>query len=74
MTQQTVEIKKRSIAKAISWRTVGTLDTITIAWLVTGQLTLAVSIGAIETVTKVLLYYGHERVWNNINWGKSYGH
>ena len=64
------ERNTRSIAKAISWRIVGTIDTILISWLITGTLTIALSIGAIETVTKIALYFFHERVWNVISWGK----
>jgi uncharacterized membrane protein len=60
----------RSIVKAISWRVVGTLDTIAISWLITGEVTLALSIGLIEVVTKMLLYFFHERIWNLIKWGK----
>lgn len=56
--------------KSLSWRTVGTLDTILISWIVTGELTLAFSIGSIELVTKMVLYFFHERVWNKIKWGK----
>ncbi|WGH75674.1 DUF2061 domain-containing protein [Tenacibaculum tangerinum] len=60
----------RSIVKSISWRVVGTIDTILISWIITGQVTTAFSIGAIELVTKMLLYFFHERLWNNIKWGK----
>lgn len=60
----------RSIAKTLSWRTIGTIDTILISWLVTGTLSLAFSIGAIELVTKMMLYFFHERLWNTISWGK----
>ncbi len=60
----------RSVAKTISWRVVGTIDTITISWFVTGALTLAFSIGAIELVTKMVLYFFHERLWNMITWGR----
>ena len=60
----------RSIVKSISWRTVGTIDTILISWIITGKLTLAVSIGSVELVTKVVLYFLHERAWNQIKWGK----
>lgn len=60
----------RSIVKAISWRIIGTLDTMLIAWIITGQLTMAISIGSIEVVTKMVLYYGHERLWNAIKWKK----
>ena len=60
----------RSIVKSLSWRTVGTIDTILISWIITGKLTLAVSIGSVELVTKVVLYFLHERAWNKIKWGK----
>ncbi|WP_437398988.1 DUF2061 domain-containing protein [Flagellimonas lutimaris] len=66
----TSESPKRSIAKSVSWRVVGTLDTILISWLVTGTLSLAFSIGLVELVTKMVLYFFHERIWNSIKWGK----
>ena len=61
---------KRSLLKTISWRLIGTLDTILISWVITGALTLAFSIGFVELVTKMVLYYFHERAWNKINWGR----
>lgn len=64
------ESPKRSIVKSISWRLIGTLDTILISWIVTGTLSLAFSIGFIELITKMMLYFFHERIWNNITWGK----
>lgn len=60
----------RSIAKTISWRTVGTLDTVIIAYFITGNLKMAASIGSIELFTKMVLYYFHERAWNKISFGK----
>lgn len=60
----------RSAVKAISWRIIGTLDTMIISWVITGQLAMAISIGSIEVVTKMILYYGHERIWNHIKWWK----
>ena len=60
----------RSMVKSISWRVVGTLDTIVISWIITGQVKTALSIGGIELVTKMLLYFFHERVWDKIKWGK----
>ncbi|MEE9363004.1 MAG: DUF2061 domain-containing protein [Cellulophaga sp.] len=64
------EDSKRSIAKSISWRIIGTLDTIIISWVVTGALTVAMSIGVVELFTKMILYFFHERIWNTIKWGK----
>lgn len=60
----------RSAVKAISWRILGTLDTIVISWLITGKIALALSIGGIELITKMVLYFFHERIWNSIKWGK----
>lgn len=60
----------RSVLKSISWRIVGTLDTIAISWVVTGALRLAFSIGIIELVTKMLLYFLHERIWAGVRWGR----
>lgn len=52
-----------SLIKGITWRIVGTIDTIMIAWLVTGKIHMAVSIGSVEVFTKILLYYLHDRAW-----------
>ncbi len=53
----------RSIIKGITWRAVGTLDTIVISFFLTGYINTALKIGATEIITKILLYYLHERVW-----------
>lgn len=53
----------KSFLKSVSWRVVGTIDTIVISYFVTGELVMAVSIGSIEVVTKIALYYLHERAW-----------
>ena len=60
----------RSVVKSISWRTLGTLDTMIISYFVTGNLVMAASIGSIEVVTKMILYYFHERAWNKLSFGK----
>ncbi|MBL4724518.1 MAG: DUF2061 domain-containing protein [Lutibacter sp.] len=60
----------RSVVKSISWRLVGTMDTIIISWVVTGKVALALTIGSIELATKMVLYFFHERIWNTIKWGK----
>jgi uncharacterized membrane protein len=70
ITDKTSEKPLRSVVKSMSWRMIGTLDTVLISWLVTGALTIAFSIGAIELITKMVLYFFHERVWNTIRWGK----
>ena len=60
----------RSIAKAISWRATGTLDTVIISFLITGHLKMAISIGFIELFTKICLYYAHERIWDRVSFGR----
>lgn len=60
----------RSVVKAVSWRIVGTMDTLAVSWFVTGDVTTAFQISSIDFVTKMILYFGHERVWNAIKWGK----
>ncbi|MDO9057162.1 MAG: DUF2061 domain-containing protein [Sulfuricurvum sp.] len=60
----------RSVIKAISWRTVGTIDTIIVSYFITGNLVMAVSIGSIEVITKMFLYYLHERAWDRTNFGR----
>jgi uncharacterized membrane protein len=60
----------RSVAKAVSWRVIGTLDTLLISYLLIGEVAIAASIASIDFVTKMFLYFFHERIWNKINWGK----
>jgi uncharacterized membrane protein len=60
----------RSIIKSISWRTVGTIDTMVISYFITGKLSLAISIGSVEVFTKMALYFFHERTWNRISFGR----
>ena len=62
--------RKRSFAKAFSWRTIASTDTFLISWLITGRLTWAGTITLLEILTKTLLYYLHERGWNKIKWGR----
>ena len=55
--------RKRHLLKTITWRIIGTLDTMVIAWLLSGDPLLGLSIGGIEVFSKMILYYAHERVW-----------
>jgi uncharacterized membrane protein len=65
-----VDRKRRSILKTISWRTLGTIDTIIISWFVIGDIDFAVTIGGVEVFTKMILYFFHERAWNKSNFGR----
>ncbi len=57
----------KSAIKAVTWRMVGTIDTMIISYLITGKVTVALSIGSIEVFTKMILYYFHERIWAHIH-------
>jgi uncharacterized membrane protein len=61
----------RSLVKALSWRVAGSLDTMLLSWFFTGDLTIAAAIGSTEIVTKMVLYYLHERAWNRIPLGRT---
>lgn len=56
----------KSLAKTISWRVVGTIDTIIVSYFITGETAMALSIGSVEVVSKMILYYLHERVWSGV--------
>ena len=56
-------VQKRHIAKTITWRIIGTLDTIILSWLISGSSSAGFKIGFIEVITKMILYYFHERFW-----------
>ena len=64
------ETHSRSVLKAMSWRTLGTLDTFAISWFMTGRVEIAGSIAGMEIITKVAWYYLHERVWAVVPWGR----
>jgi len=57
----------KSLLKSITWRIVGTIDTMIISYVLTGKLTIALSIGSVEVITKTILYYFHERIWAHIH-------
>lgn len=57
----------KSLMKSLSWRIVGTMDTMIISYFITGKVTVAISIGSVEVITKTILYYFHERLWAHIH-------
>jgi uncharacterized membrane protein len=61
--------KTRSILKTISWRIVGTLDTMALGWIITGSPLVGLKIGGLELITKFVLYYFHERLWLKSKYG-----
>ena len=63
------ESRKRHISKSITWRIIGTIDTMIIAWVISGNPLIGLKIGLAEIMTKMLIYYVHERVWYRFNYG-----
>ena len=63
---QQQESHVRSILKGVTWRIVASMTTITIAWLVTGEVAVAFQIGLVEFIAKIGIYYAHERLWLQI--------
>ena len=61
--------QKRHIVKTITWRIVGTLDTVVLSWMISGDPLIGLKIGLAEVVTKMFLYYFHERAWFTSNFG-----
>ncbi len=60
----------RSIFKALSWRVIATVVTFLTAWFLTGTVEIAAKIGLADTVIKLAVFYGHERFWNKLSFGK----
>ena len=59
--------RARHLAKSATWRVIGTLDTMVLAWIISGNPLTGIKIGAAEVVTKMVLYYFHERAWYKVN-------
>lgn len=64
------ETKRRSVAKAISWRFFATLITASIVWTFTGRFDFAATVGLLDTGIKLLVYFFHERAWLKISYGR----
>ena len=63
------ESRKRHLIKTVSWRVIGTLDTVILSWIISGNPLTGMKIGGLEVITKMALYYYHERAWYRINFG-----
>ncbi len=67
------EAHSRSLVKAASWRILGSIDTFILSWLFTSSAAAAGAIASTEVLTKMVLYYLHERAWSRIGWGAGSG-
>ena len=62
--------KTRCLLKAVTFRVLATLTTMVVVFAFTGKIVAALGIGAVDTVIKIFIYYFHERVWDNVDFGK----
>ena len=63
------DTRKRTLAKAVSWRIIATATTMIAAYIFTKEVTIAIGIGIIESSSKLVFYYYHERAWARVAWG-----
>ena len=63
------ESHTRSIVKTMSWRILATITTTILVYIFTKDFTIAIEVGGLEAVAKLLFYYFHERVWSTVRWG-----
>lgn len=66
-----MESVRRTAAKTLSWRVLGTLTTGLLTWAITGRVGLAATIGAADTAVKLGVYFLHERLWDRISYGRA---
>lgn len=65
-----METHLRSVVKGISWRVLATMVTTFVVYVYSGELAAAAIVGSFDALAKVLLYWGHERIWQRITWGR----
>jgi uncharacterized membrane protein len=65
-----METRARSIVKALTWRVTALVITTSVVWIASGSIELAASVGLVDTVIKLGVYYGHERCWLKVRFGK----
>jgi adenylylsulfate kinase len=65
-----MESNTRSLAKAVSYRLLGSVTTGIVVFLWTGRPAISLGVGALDMIAKVGLYFLHERIWNHISFGR----
>jgi len=65
-----MDTKIRSLAKGLSWRIAGTIATTFLVLILSHDLKLSLTVGFLESIIKIMIFYGHERAWEKISWGK----
>ena len=65
-----METHSRSIAKAISYRVLGSASTVVIFYILSRNVSLSLGAGLLDTIVKIGMYFIHERIWNHIDYGR----
>lgn len=65
-----METHLRSVVKGMSWRLVATMVTTIVVYIYSGELAAAAIVGSLDAIVKIGLYWGHERIWQRIHWGR----
>lgn len=65
------DTSRRSLVKTVSWRITGSTATFAISYTVLGDVAVSGTIAVIQLTFNTLLYFVHERIWNNIRWGRN---
>ena len=64
----------RSVVKGMSWRVIATLVTTLVVWILSGEVSMALFAGLSDSLVKIGLYWGHERLWQTVGWGRAIPH
>lgn len=65
-----MESHKRSIVKSLSYRVIAAIITALLGWVFTGSFKLGLSLGLLDSAIKIGIFYGHERCWHRVEWGR----
>lgn len=65
-----METHLRSVVKGLSWRIFATIVTMVVVWIYTGHLSDAAIVGIADSGAKIFLFWGHERLWQQVRWGR----
>ena len=65
-----METHLRSVMKGVSWRVIATLVTTFVVWLISGEIGMALFAAASDSLVKIGLFWGHERMWQRVQWGR----
>lgn len=63
------EKKRRSVIKALTWRFLATMTTMSLVYIFTGNAEMSLTVGVFDVIIKLVVYYFHERAWNRVGWG-----